>query len=79
MNEIVIFENEQKSVQVQLKAESIWLTQAQMAEVFDTSTDNVGLHLKNIYKTAELTESATTEDFSVVRQEGKRQARSACA
>lgn len=44
-----------------------------MADVFDTSTDNIGLHLKNIYRTAELVESATTEDFSVVRQEGKRQ------
>ena len=73
MNSIVIFENEQLAVQVQLNAESVWLTQAQMADVFDTSTDNIGLHLKNIYRTAELVESATTEDFSVVRQEGKRQ------
>lgn len=42
---------------------------------FDTSTDNVGLHLKNIYTEAELDEMVTTEDFSVVRQEGKRQVR----
>lgn len=75
MNEIVIFESGNQRVEVQLKAENIWLTQAQMAEVFDTSTDNIGLHLKNIYKTAELGEPATTEDFSVVRQEGTRQIR----
>lgn len=73
MNSIVIFENEQQLVQAQLTAETIWLTQAQMAEVFDTSTDKIGLHLKDIYSTAELTESATTEDFSLVRQEGSRQ------
>lgn len=44
-----------------------------MAELFATSTDNIGLHLKNIYKDRELPEAATTEDFSVVRQEGHRQ------
>lgn len=53
--------------------ETVWLTQAQMAELFDTSTDNVGLHLKHIYAEQELDELATTEDFSVVRQEGNRQ------
>jgi hypothetical protein len=40
-----------------------------MAELFETSPDNISLHLKNIYKEAELKEQATTEDFSVVRQE----------
>ena len=47
----------------------------QMAALFDTSADNVGLHLKNIYQEGELKEVPTTEDFSVVRQEGKRQVR----
>ncbi|WGU69307.1 RhuM family protein [Capnocytophaga canimorsus] len=41
--------------------------------MFDTSTDNIGLHLKNIFLEEELDEFSTTEDFSVVRQEGKRQ------
>ena len=40
---------------------------------FDTSSDNISLHLKNIFNEAELDENLTTEDFSVVRQEGKRQ------
>ena len=61
------------SLQVSLDNETVWLTQAQMAELFDTSTDNISLHLKNIYAEHELDENATTEVFSVVRQEGKRQ------
>jgi len=59
-------------VEVRLEGETIWLSQAQMAELFTTSTDNISLHLKNIYKDKELQEDATTEDFSVVRQEGRR-------
>lgn len=52
--------------------ETVWLTQVQMAELFDTSVDNISLHLKNIYASQELDEQATAEDFSVVRQEGQR-------
>jgi len=73
MNHIVIFESEGQPVQVRLEGETVWLTQAQMAELFSTSTDNIGLHLKNIYTDNELVEPATAEDFSVVRQEGVRQ------
>ena len=43
-----------------------------MAELFDCSSDNVSLHLKNIYEDEELDRSATTEEFSVVRKEGNR-------
>ena len=78
MNEagqLVIFEAENGPVQVRLEGETVWLTQAQMAELFGTSSDNISLHLKNIYKEQELQEAATTEDFSVVRQEGARQVR----
>lgn len=74
-SELAIFEGEDRSIEVRLEAESIWLTQAQMAEVFDASTDNISLHLKNIYASEELDEAATAEDFLVVRQEGKRQVR----
>ena len=63
----------QIQLDIKLEQETVWLTQAQIAELFDTSTDNVGLHLKNIYSEQEFNEQATTEDFSVVRQEGKRQ------
>lgn len=73
MNEIVIFETTNGEVQVQLNQETVWLTQRQLAEVFDTSIDNISLHLKNIYLDEELTQEATTEDFSVVQTEGARQ------
>ena len=73
MNNIVIFESGEQGVQVRLEGETLWLSQAQMAQLFDTSTDNISLHLKNIYSQGELEEKATTEDFSVVRQEGSRQ------
>lgn len=46
-----------------------------MAALFDTSTDNISLHLKNVYAEAELVEAATTEDFSVVQEEGTRRVR----
>ena len=59
-------------IEVRVEDETIWLTQKLMAELFDCGTDNIGLHLKNIYAEGELEETATTEDFSVVRQEGSR-------
>ena len=73
--QVQIYQSEdgQLELKVAFDHETVWLTQAQMAELFDTSTDNVSLHLKNVYATQELNEQATTEDFSVVRQEGRRQ------
>lgn len=74
-SQIQIYQSEdgQVSLQVSLENETVWLNQPQMAMLFDTSTDNISLHLKNIYAEGELDENLTTEDFSVVRQEGKRQ------
>lgn len=59
-------------IEVRLELETIWLTQRQMADLFGTSADNIGLHLKHIYVEGELLEEATTEDYSVVRFEGTR-------
>ena len=75
--EVVVYETPDGEVRVdvRLEQETVWLTQRQMAEVLQTSTDNVSLHLRNIYLSGELEESATTEDFSSVRTEGKRQVR----
>lgn len=64
---------EDVSVDAVIKDDTIWLNQQAMAELFDCSSDNISLHLKNIYAEGELSESATTEDFSVVQQEGVRQ------
>ena len=73
--EFLIFQIEGKEdgVQVVYHNESVWCTQKAMAQLFDCSTDNIGLHLNNIYETGELTQEATTENFSVVQNEGERQ------
>ncbi len=68
-------DDEMVHVRVLIHAETIWLPQRLMAELFQTTTDNIGLHLKNIYADSELSEAATTEDFSVVQDEGGRAVR----
>ena len=71
--EFLIFASQakEKGIEVRYEGETIWLSQKLMAKLFDTSTDNIGLHLKNIYSELELDDKATSEDFSVVQQEGK--------
>ena len=71
---IILYETEDGKVNIDviLKAETIWLTQKNMAELFDCSKDNIGLHLKNIFLDKELDKNATTEIFSVVQKEGNR-------
>ena len=72
-NSIVVYQPDAVSrIDVRLERNTVWLTQRQMAELFGCSSDNVGLHLKNIYKEGELVETATAEDSSVVRMEGRR-------
>ena len=65
-------ENGNTSIEVKLEKETVWLSQRQMAELFDKDSDTIGLHLKNIYNSEELDELSTTEKYSVVRKEGKR-------
>lgn len=62
----------ENGIEVRVHDESVWLTQKAMAQLFDCSTDNIGLHLKNIFAAGELSEMSTTEDFSVVQKEGFR-------
>lgn len=64
--------DEDVSVNAIIKDETMWLTQKAMAELFDCSSDNISLHLKNIYKDKELDEQATAEEFSVIQKEGAR-------
>lgn len=59
-------------VRVDSEKDTVWLTQKQMSELFDVSADNIGLHIKNIFKEEELVSSSVTEKSSVVRFEGKR-------
>ena len=72
--EFLIFQAEDKGqgIEVIYKDENVWCTQKAMATLFNCSTDNVGLHLKNIYESGELKEEATAEKISVVRREGSR-------
>ncbi|MGQ7286389.1 virulence RhuM family protein [Vreelandella venusta] len=75
--QIQIFTGEdgQSHLEVTLEQETVWLSQAQMGGLFATTPENVLMHLQNIFKDDELSEQATTKDFLVVRQEGKRQVR----
>ena len=66
-------ENEDITINAVVKGESIWLTQRAMAELFDCSSDNISLHLKNIYSEGELVYESTAEKISVVQTEGNRQ------
>lgn len=59
-------------IEVRLENETVWLTQAGMAELFQTTTQNITIHLKEIYATGELTEEATCKESLHVQQEGQR-------
>ena len=66
-NQIIIYNTEggETRIEVRMKDETVWLSQKQMAELFDCSTDNIGFHLKNVYFEGELAENSTTEDSSL--------------
>ena len=74
---LILYTTEDGKSQIQLRAkdQTVWLSQREMAQLFDVSTDNVGLHLKNIFTDGELDEQATTEESSVVQTEGGREVR----
>lgn len=73
--EILLYgdDNGKEFINVVFEDETFWMTQKGMAELFDCSTDNISLHLKNIYADGELEQPATTEKISVVRTEGTRE------
>lgn len=65
-------DNKEQGIEVFYEADTLWMTQKAMSMLFDCSTDNIGLHLKNIYSGGELNKNATTEEYSVVQKEGNR-------
>ena len=75
--EFILYQTEdgRTRIEVRMQDETVWLTQKQMAELFDKDTDTIGLHIRNIYKEGELTPVGTTEESSVVQNEGGRQVR----
>jgi len=74
-SQFIIYQSEkgETKLDVRFVDETVWLTQALMAELFSTTPENVLMHLKNIYNEGELEQNPTTKDFLVVRQEGSRQ------
>lgn len=73
-NEIVIYQSEDGRTQldVKLEGETVWLTQAQMVELFQTTKQNVSLHINNIFKDRELDEKSTVKEYLTVQKEGNR-------
>ena len=73
--EFLIFERQthDKGIQVRFEDGDLWLTQKSMSELYNCTTDNISLHLKNIYNDYELDRNSTTEEFSVVQKEGSRE------
>jgi hypothetical protein len=74
-SEIVLYQTDdgRTRVQCRLEDETLWLTQAQIAELFQTTPQNVTLHLKAIFSEGELSEAATCKDYLQVRSEGRRE------
>ena len=70
INEIVLFQSNTSSttIEVRVEEETIWLTQAQIVNLFESSKANISEHIKNIYQTNELFENATVRVFRTVRE-----------
>ena len=73
--EIVIYQSPDgiTNLEVKLEEETVWLSQAQMVDLFQTTKQNVSLHVNNVFKEGELKEDSTVKEFLTVRTEGKRQ------
>ena len=73
-DEIVLYQPDATiQLEVRLQDETVWLTQQQMAELFDSTIPNVSMHIRNVYKEGELDKGATVKDFLIVQNEGGRQ------
>ncbi|HNX07682.1 MAG TPA: RhuM family protein [Bacteroidales bacterium] len=73
-DEIIIYQADEAStrLEVRIEEDTVWLTQAQMAELFQTSPQNITIHIRNIFKEGELTEKGTCKDYLQVQNEGGR-------
>lgn len=78
-SEVVVYEaaapHDDLLLEVRLEQETLWLTQRQMADLFRTTASNVSRHLRNVFADGELDPSTTSQDFLIVRSEGRRQVR----
>ena len=73
-NHLIIYQDDNGLVKVNVRFadEDVWLTQGQLAEIYDTTQQNIALHIKNIYADKELADEATHKKYLLVRQEGSR-------
>ena len=73
-NHLIIYQDDNGLVKVNVRFadEDVWLTQGQLAEIYDTTQQNIALHIKNIYADKELADEATHKKYLLVRQEGNR-------
>ena len=74
INQITMYNTEDGKVHIEVRFENenLWLSQKLMAELFNCSTDNISLHLKNIFKAGELDRNSVTEEYSVTAADGKK-------
>ena len=75
-SKIIIYQTEdgQTQIDVRLENDTVWLTQAQMVELFQTTKQNVSLHVSNVFKEDEMEQASTVKEYLTVQQEGKRAA-----
>ena len=73
-NKFIIYQTEdgQTQINVRLENDTVWLTQAQMVELFQTTKQNVSLHVSNVFKEGELEQESTVKEYLTVQQEGRR-------
>jgi hypothetical protein len=73
--QILIYQTEggQTKIEVRLEGETLWLNQAALAKLYQTTIPNINIHIKNIYDEGELSEEATVKDYLIVQTEGGRQ------
>ncbi len=76
-DKIIIYQTNDRSINLEVKMDkdTVWLTQAQMVELFQTTKQNVSLHVNNVYKECELEEKSTVKEYLTVQNEGKRSVR----
>ena len=74
MDQITFYETEDGKVRIEVRFEheNLWLSQKLMAELFECSSDNISLHLKNIFKSGELDKDSVTEEYSATASDGKK-------
>ena len=74
MNEVIIYQtlDKQTQIDVRFEGDTVWLTQKQIASLFQTTPQNITIHLKRVYSEVEIEEGSTCKEYLQVQKEGKR-------